>query len=331
MGILRPAAVAMAVAFLRLSAAEAQSGPAAEPAAASDQQVPHGPTGKDSNSVGSTIFVPEAELVGQGDPIGVAGAAAGFSVSVDGDTALIGAPYSNNHTGAAYVFVRTGGIWIEQQELVASDGSFDDFFGYSVSLWQDTALITRLPDTGGGGPWEPGAAYVFVRSGGVWSEQQKLTNSGGNSFFFGGSGSVSGDTAIVGMQLGGGAAFVFVRAAGVWTQQQMLTPSDGPVDSFGSAVALNGDTVVVGAPLDDTAGGQDSGSAYVFFRSGAAWNEQQKLTPSDGAGNDNFGTSVAISGDTAVVGSPLADTADVDAGSAYVFVRSATTWTGQRS
>jgi hypothetical protein len=85
---------------------------------------------------------------------------------------------------------------------------------------------------------------------------------------------------------------------------------------------------VIGAYLDDHAGGMDAGSAYVFVRSGTAWSEQQKLTASDASANDRFGYSVALSGDTAVVGAFLHDQpVGADAGSAYLYVRSGTVWT----
>jgi hypothetical protein len=99
-----------------------------------------------------------------------------------------------------------------------------------------------------------------------------------------------------------GSAFVFVRAGGVWTEQTKLTASDAAAsDLFGLSVSVSGDTVVVGAYGDDDAG-SDSGSAYVFVRSGGMWTEQTKLTASDAAASDNFGQSVSVSGDTVVIG-----------------------------
>ena len=103
-----------------------------------------------------------------------------------------------------------------------------------------------------------------------------------------------------------GSAYVFVRSGGVWSQQQKLLASDAAsVDRFGSSVAISGETVVVGAPVDDGAAGFDQGSAYVFVRSGEVWSQQQKLEASDAAADDQFGISVAISGETVVVGAPV--------------------------
>ena len=111
----------------------------------------------------------------------------GFSVSVSGDTAVIGASGVNNGQGAAYVFVRNGGVWTQQQKLTASDGAAQDMFGTSVSVDGNTAVI------GAHGQRCQGAAYVFVRNSGVWTQQQKLTAATGSLFGF--SVSVSGDTA----------------------------------------------------------------------------------------------------------------------------------------
>lgn len=117
------------------------------------------------------------------------------------------------------------------------------------------------------------------------------------------------------------------------TQQAQLFASDGAgADRFGRAVAISGDTVVVGADLDNIGATSDQGSAYVFVRSGTTWVEQQKLTASDGAAGDFFGISVAISGETIVVGAfghGLGSNIS-DQGSAYVFVRNGTTWTQQQ-
>jgi len=137
--------------------------------------------------------------------------------------------------------------------------------------------------------------------------------------------SVSGDTAVVGANsdsnagFDSGSAYVFTRSGATWTEQAKLTASDAAAsDSFGRSVAVSGDTAVVGAVGDDD-GGFTSGSAYVFTRSGATWSQQAKLTASDAAAQDFFGTSVSVSGDTAVVGADRDDDAGFDSGSAYVF------------
>jgi uncharacterized repeat protein (TIGR01451 family) len=266
----------------------------------------------------------------------------GLAVAVGGDTAVVGAVYddvgANANQGSAYVFVRSSGVWSQQQKLTAGDGGANDQFGLSVAISGDTAVVGALGDDVGANA-NQGSAYVFVRSSGVWSQQQKLIAADGAAGDqFGNSVGVSGDNAVVGAprdDLGAnadqGSAFAFARAGAVWNQQQ-LTATDGAAqDSFGSAVAASGDTLVVGAVGDDVGAYADQGSAYVFVRSGGTWSPQQKLTAADGAADDRFGASVAISGDTAVVGAPADDVgANANQGSAYVFIRTGTVWSQQQ-
>ena len=263
----------------------------------------------------------------------------GWSVDISGDTALVGAPQFGPQVtgvgpGAAYVYVRSGTTWTQQAKLTASDGAVGDFAGISVAISGDTALVgaSSADDAG----IASGAAYVFVRSGTIWTEQAKLVpGDAATGDLVGFSVDLSGDTAVVAARGDddagnfSGSAYVFVRTGTTWTQQAKLTASDAAgFDFFGSAVAISGDTIVAGALGDDDAGSV-SGSAYVFVRSGTSWTEQAKLTASDGAAVDIFGSSVAINGDTAIAGARLHDDAGTNSGSAYVFVRSGTTWTEQ--
>ena len=150
---------------------------------------------------------------------GVASDYFGYSVSVSGNTAVVGAYHKNSAQGAAYVFVRSGGIWSQQQKLTASDGALGDQFGESVSVSGDTAMI--------GAPFkntQQGTAYVFVRSGGVWTQLQELTASDGAlGDEFGHAVFVSGDTAVLGAPGNNdpqssypGSAYVFLRSGGAW-------------------------------------------------------------------------------------------------------------------
>jgi hypothetical protein len=116
-----------------------------------------------------------------------------------------------------------------------------------------------------------------------------------------------------------GAAYVFVRTNRGWTEQAMLTASDGEyLDLFGWSVAISGETIVIGAWGHDDPE-DDSGSGYVFVRTNTGWNEQAKLSASDSASRDHFGASVAISGETVVVGSSGNDDNGLSSGSAYLF------------
>lgn len=273
------------------------------------------------------VVTEQAKLVAPG---GVSNDAFGYSVSLAGDTALVG---SNNIYGVARVWARSGSAWAQQATLTANGTPKADYFGRSLSVFGDTALI--------GAPWDGsgvfsgnGAAYVFVRNGSAWALQAKLTASDGvGGDFFGGSVSLSGDTALVGASDSGfnkGSAYVFVRTGTVWTQQAKLIASDGAsFDHLGSSVALTGNTALVGAPTDDIGTNTDQGSVYVFVRSGTTWTQQTKLITLDGAKDDQFGT-VSVSGDTALIGASGDDIGtNTDQGSAYVFVRSGTTWAQQ--
>jgi hypothetical protein len=257
----------------------------------------------------------------------------GFSVAISGDTAIVGAVHHDlgiiTDAGAAYVFTRVGGVWNQQQKLTASDGQLDSLFGHSVAINGDTAVVGAYLQGVAGIGTNAGAAYVFTRSGGVWTQQQRLfASDGGPADNFGSSVAISGDTAVVGAinadTAGGsraGAAYVFTRSGGVWTQQQKLTASDGTANQlFGYSVGISGDTVIVGAYRDGTTAVPDVGAAYVFTRGGGTWTEQQKIVASDGTLGDAFGFSVAISGTTAISGAFANDTAaGVNAGSAYFF------------
>jgi uncharacterized protein (TIGR03437 family) len=255
---------------------------------------------------------------------GVPGDQFGWSVSVSGNTAVVGAASRYNAQGAAYVLVSSGGAWSRQQELTASDGAADDQFGYSVSVNGDTAVIGAWGKTINS-QLNQGAAYVFVRSGGVWTEQQELTapdGAGGDGF--GWSVSVSGDTAMIGAP-GMGAAYVFVRSGGAWIEQQELTASDSATgDYFGYSVSVTGSTALIGAASKNA--GQ--GAAYVFvLGSNGVWGQQQELTASDGAAGDSFGYSVSMSGATAVIGAPGKSGSQ---GAAYGFALSAGAWGQQQ-
>lgn len=236
--------------------------------------------------------------------------------------------------GSAYVFVRDGSGWSQQAKLTASDGAAGHSFGAGVALSGDTAVV------GATGSGVAGSAYVFIRDGTAWPEQAQLVPSDGSANdLFGSAVAVSGHTALVGAYLddtaGGsdaGSAYVFVRDGSVWSEQaHLLAPfTPGPSrDYFGGSLDISGDTAVVGARLDDP-GLPKAGSAYVFVRDGSVWSEQAHLVASDAASFDEFGYSVAVSGDTVAVGAGLATTAaGSQSGSAYVFVRDGTTWSEQ--
>ena len=188
---------------------------------------------------------------------GAADDAFGWSVSLAGDRALVGAPGDDSTRGAAYVFGRSGSAWTEDQKLVANDGAAFDSFGNAVSLAGDRALV--------GAYWNDdfrGAAYVFVRSASSWTAEQKLVASDGAASRLGNAVSLAGDRALIGAfadEDGRGAAYVFSRT-GAWTTEQKLVASDTQADLFAWSVSLAADRALVGAMYND----QLRGAAYVF-------------------------------------------------------------------
>ena len=227
---------------------------------------------------------------------------------------------------------------VEVAKLVADDGATNDFFGFSVALSGDTAVIGAFRDSDDVKGVDSGSAYVFTRSGTNWGQQAKMTaTDGAANDTFGGNVALSGDTAVIGALgddddvngVDSGSAYVFTRSGTSWSEQAKLSAADGAAgDEFGYSVALSGDTAVIGAARDDDKG-NDSGSAYVFTRSGTSWSQQAKLTAADGAAGDVFSISVALSGDTAVIGADLDDEKGDNSGAAYVFTRSGSTWSQQ--
>jgi hypothetical protein len=268
----------------------------------------------------------------------------GFSVSLEADSALVGAPRANvssvSDSGAAYVHVRSGSSWTQQRKLSpapASDASASDQFGQSVALSGETALIGAfqddhtLPQVASNG----GSAYVFLRSGTTWSQQAKLVAADtGNDNRLGSSVALDGDIAVLGAPdpilnaPGPGSAYVFARTGALWTQQQKIQATDGATGQrLGSAVAVSGSTLLASAPYQRSEAGEEAGSAYVYVLDAGAWGFQQKLTAGDGASRDVFGLSLAASGSSVLVGAPYDDSASgIDVGSAYVFNRNGSAW-----
>jgi len=278
-----------------------------------------------------TGWVEEAKLLASdGVPVDLFGS----SVSISGDLALVGAPYEDHNDfndGSAYVFRREETIWIEEAKLNASDGAFFDYFGSSVSISGDYALVGAPFDDDYGS--SSGSAYVFHREGTTWLEEAKLTNERSlPEDYFGQDVSISGDYALVGAPWNddngpaAGAAYVFRREGTNWLASRPLLASDGAAtDLFGGAVSLSGDYALIGAYYDDD-NGDKSGSAYIFRREETTWVEEAKLLAGDGAADDNFGRSVSVSSDFALVGAYEIAVNGTKPGSAYLFRREGTDW-----
>jgi len=267
----------------------------------------------------------------------------GSSVAVRGGIAVVGAPNHavGGHTaaGAAYVFVQSGSTWTEASELTAGDAAASDGFGTSVAVSGTTAVV-GAPLHATSGHSEAGAAYVFARSAATWNQQAELTASDGKvADLFGFSVSVSGTVAIVGAyqhdvgaNIDAGAAYIWTESGNSWTQQQELTASDGAIsDFFGYSVSVSEGTVIVGAYQHNVGTATSAGASYVWAESGNSWTMQKELTASDAAANDFFGFSVSVSGGTAIVGAYAHQVgSNAQAGAAYAFTESASTWTEQQ-
>ena len=246
-----------------------------------------------------------------------AGDAFGFVVSVDGTTAVVGAPKSDvgaaKNTGAAFVFVRDANRWKQHAKLIPKDLARSDALGEAVDIQKDTVIIGAPGHTHGGVRFA-GAVFVFERDGDTWREQAKLTaEDAAASDRFGVSVGIEGDTVIVGSLLndaGGtkdaGAAYIFVRNGITWTQQaKLIAPGKKKGDHFGAGVATTGKIAVVGAPLREEAG-LGTGAAYSFVNVEGVWKNAKRVVPDDAAANLVFGSTIAISGDTIVVASGAA-------------------------
>ena len=286
----------------------------------------------------------------------------GHAVALSGDTLVVSAfqedsaatgingDQSDNtlaDSGAVYVFTRTNGTWSQQAYLKASNtsagGLLGDYFGFSVAIDGDTLVVGAIgedsaapgvngdqaDDTLG----ESGAAYVFTRTNGTWSQQAYLKASNPGGFdFFGNSVAISGDTIAVGANnegssavgiggdgvnddaMGSGAVYVFARQGTDWSQQAYIKASNtDAMDQFGQIVRLSGDTLAVGAPNEaSSARGVNgdgalnniarAGAAYVFVRQGTSWSQQAYIKASNSGNEDGFGYALDVDADTLVVG-----------------------------
>ncbi len=255
----------------------------------------------------------------------------GASVAISGDFLVVGAPDddigANTDQGSAHVFARRGETWRYQQILALNDGAANDYFGASVAIDAKTVVI-GVPGASG----TRGSACVFAPVGGTWIERQRLVSmDGAAGDNFGASVAIDAGTIVVGapyqdigQNANQGSAYVFTRSGDRWNQRQKLMVQDGVASaSFGASVTVEADTIVVGAPYDRESASDNQGSAHVFARDGASWSHQAKLTATDGARLDLFGSSVAIDAGTVVIGSAGADRFR---GAAYVFARDGANW-----
>jgi len=263
----------------------------------------------------------------------------GFSVSLDGDYAIVGRPgYENasgDDAGFAQIYKKDGVVWKREDEInPESDGvKANDEFGSSVAISGDYAIIgAPLDDFDSPALDDFGSAYIYKRSGTSWTKEEKIISTSGNEDDqFGYSVAIDGEYVIIGSPYDDdsgnsniGSASIFKRSGTSWSFEAKLTASDGKAgDEFGYSVTISGDYVIIGAPKVDHGVWTDSGSAYIFKRTGTNWNEEDIIKETNTALDDHFGASVSIDEDYAVVGVPGYGS---DSGMAFVFKRSGTSW-----
>ena len=269
------------------------------------------------------------------------------AISADGDTVIVGTPGEDtggSSTGAAYIFVWNGSTWVEEAKIQASDAQASDNFGWATDISSDgNTVIVGAPFKNEGASSNVGAAYVFTRSGSVWSQQQKLSgtsSAAGNQFGIEVAISDNGENIVIGERyddtasLNAGATYVFILSGSTWVQQQKITPAGLSANSFfGRAVDISGNGNNSNTLISSTTGSDDGrGSVFIFTRSGSAWTQEAKIQPTGLNPNDFFGRSVSISedGNTIVVGAYQDDTNGLNSGSVFIFTRSGTVWTQQQ-
>jgi len=265
----------------------------------------------------------------------------GISVAIDGNYIVIGS-YTNDYNanndessfisnaGAAYIFTKDGTLWVQQQKIVASVRGENDFFGRSVAISGDYIVVGSFNEdedvNEGNTMLNSGSAYVFIRDGNTWTEQQKLVASDrGAGDLFGYSVDIDNDFIVIGAyqededvnegntMLNSGSAYIFKHNGNAWNQQQKIVSTDrSEGDSYGYSVAISRDYIVIGAnskveewirPNGTPGPAANAGVAYIYFNNGVSWIQQQKIIAIGGNLPSNyFGTDVAIEGIYTFVG-----------------------------
>ncbi|PCK30479.1 FG-GAP repeat protein [Pseudoalteromonas piscicida] len=256
----------------------------------------------------------------------------GYSVAIDGNTALVGAHKVDTDNlkdaGAAYIYTFGTSGWQQQAKLTSTPPYAGDTLGGNVALKNNIAMLGAINRDGK--VENAGAVFAFERTKNSWVQKQMLTaNDAKTGDAFGQSIALTEQFLVIGAphsdapHKDSGSAYVYVRENNTWRFQSKLTANDGAAgDLFGISVAIDGTTILVGADLNDEKA-EKAGAVYAYQFDGKKWGLQAKLTANDGAKTDIFGVRVAISGDTALISARRDDIKGVgkDAGSAYLFDR----------
>lgn len=252
----------------------------------------------------------------------------GLSAALDGDTLAVGAPGEAGASGAVWVFEREGDGWSVPVRVVPADPETLAYFGHSVDVEGDTLAVGAWQANAAG--VDSGAAYVFARDAGGWTQQAKLVGSDtAAEDLFGSDVGLAGDTLVVGAWwhdtnglFRAGQAYVFERSGTTWTETQVLAAKDADAtDRFGYAIDVDGNRLAVGAwnDSDQVTGG---GAAYVFEREASGWTQIQKLAPDDPVPLEAFGFALDLRGDLLAIGTSSGN----HPGATYVFGREPAGW-----
>jgi len=278
-------------------------------------------------------YVPEAKLVA---PDATEGAEFGRAVAIQGDTVIVGARFAQvgdlSKAGAVYVFKKHQGSWRFVDKITSPEPADEDNFGRALAVQGNLLVVTARKENLNAA--DVGAAYVFTRRNGEWTNTAKITASDpAPGAYFGQSVAVRGGLILVGARNadpdGAGAAYLFRGSSGGWEEIAKITPPDGKTDDhFGFTVEMAGNMIVVGARRADLPGANDAGAAYVFSLHGNSVDLVTRLTAGDAMAGDQLGQAIAVAGDVIAVGANRADTEEgADTGAIYLFRRAGNRWT----
>ncbi len=294
-------------------------------------------SGDGSGSWGDCSMNGLGEYEAAGDTSGAADDHYGYKVAISGDFAIVGTPFddvaANADQGSASFYHFNGTSWDLMQKITEAGGVAGDVFGACVSISGDYAIV-GIPGDDIGANTDQGSAIIYHYNGTSWVMTQKITdNNGAATDYFGISASMDGNFLIVGAnaddfgaQTDQGSACIFQNIGGTWTLKQKIFDISGlKNDNFGQSVSISGSNLIVGEPGDDVGANADQGSVLFYYYNGTNWIMRTKLNQ-QGQADDEFGFSVSISGNNAVIGCPLFDYLVVDGGAAFVYHLNGANW-----
>jgi hypothetical protein len=296
------------------------------------------PSGQGAGSWGDCSMNGVGNYQGFGDTAGAADDHLGYRVAISGDFAVASSPFDdvggNVEQGSVSFFHFNGSTWDIVQKVTEAGGSAGDFFGASVAISGDYAIIGTPGDD-----FSPhinqGSASIYHYNGTAWVFLQKCADpTGQQEDFFGISVSIDGNFAVVGANLDDigpnsnqGSACIFQKNGSVWAYMQKINDAFGATeDNYGTSVAISGNNIIVGEPGDDITFNADQGAALFYYFNGSSWVLRIKLTDANGNAGDNFGFSTSISGNNVAIGSPNYDWTQTNQGVVSLYRLNGNAW-----